>query len=381
MSKRTLAGTVEDRTGRRYEGVLVRLAPASGDTAPTSPVSAAVTTTDDDGDFDFDLSDHQRWPEGQYVIDVFHNELSHPVRRPIVTLGADEITLESGNDPSALRLTAVAGNQVSQGIGLWFMAALIVLLGLSVSVYMHLHHRDDLRPRLSPAPPIDHDLSAMVVATLDHVRQGPLSPTSPAAGSLAATKRVFDDLVAADSTLFDQHKQVVVNTLFDQADQELAAHHEDRLSDVLARLDGALREPSDPFFWQHYPGNLVEVLFWALGATLIRHLFRTGSYLRRRRFYSNAIAQHVALIVSIPILAVLFAFLLSLIQIDLGMGDQAIRLDLSNVAISILVGAIIGLSPWAAWDFLNSLGDRLFRKLRGEDSESEAERSLDEEAV
>jgi hypothetical protein len=40
-----------------------------------------------------------------------------------------------------------------------------------------------------------------------------------------------------------------------------------------------------------------------------------------------------------------------------------VSLDLSNVAISILVGAIIGLSPWAAWEFMQDLADALFRKL------------------
>jgi len=40
-----------------------------------------------------------------------------------------------------------------------------------------------------------------------------------------------------------------------------------------------------------------------------------------------------------------------------------VSLDLSNVAISILVGAIIGLSPWGAWEFMQDLADALFRKL------------------
>jgi len=79
--------------------------------------------------------------------------------------------------------------------------------------------------------------------------------------------------------------------------------------------------------------------------------------------HKNAIAHHVSLIVTAPLLAVLIAFVLSLVNISLGLGGRAVSLDLSNVAISILVGAIIGLSPWGAWEFMQDLADALFRKL------------------
>ena len=155
----------------------------------------------------------------------------------------------------------------------------------------------------------------------------------------------------------------MISSLFDQADEANAAEQVDQLTVVLVSLDAALREPSDPFFWSHYPGNMLEVVFWALGATLIRLLFNAGNFLRKRCFHKNAIAHHVSLIVTAPLLAVLIAFVLSLVDINLGLGNRAIQIDLSNVAISILVGAIIGLSPWGAWEFMQDLADTLFRNL------------------
>jgi hypothetical protein len=326
-------------------------------------VAPTVEATDDGGDFSLDLSDEIRWPAGDYRLEVFHDELMGLAKRQTVKLSTGKIELDPQQNPTGVLLTGIAKNQVSHRAGIIFMIFMLALLGISIWFYLSLHGDDALRSRISASPPINRDLSAMVATARSQVDPGQIGPESLVADSLKSAKEIYEGLASSEAGLFDARKQTVISSLFDQADEANAAEQADQLTVVLVSLDAALREPSDPFFWSHYPGNMLEVVFWALGATLIRLLFNAGNFLRKRCFHKNAIAHHVSLIVTAPLLAVLIAFVLSLIDINLGLGDRAVRIDLSNVAISILVGAIIGLSPWGAWEFMQDLADTLFRNL------------------
>jgi hypothetical protein len=375
MAKRKLAGTVEDQVGRRYEEALVRLSPAPKAKKPGPGVAPKIKATDDDGDFSLDLSDEARWPEGDYRLEVFHDELMGLAKRQTVKLSTGKIELDPQQNPTGVLLTGIAKNQVSHRAGIIFMIFMFAVLGISIWLYLSLHADDALRSRISASPPINRDLSAMVATARDQVDSGQIGPESLVADSLKSAKEIYDGLASSEAGLFEARKQTVISSLFDQADEANAAKQIDQLTVVLVSLDAALREPSDPFFWSHYPGNMLEVVFWALGATLIRLLFNAGNFLRKRCFHKNAIAHHVSLIVTAPLLAVLIAFVLSLVDINLGLGNRAIQIDLSNVAISILVGAIIGLSPWGAWDFMQDLADTLFRNLSKLVSSDEGEAS------
>ena len=363
MAKRRLAGTVKDQVGRRYEEALVRLLPAPKAKKPGPGVAPKVEATDDGGDFSLDLSDEIRWPEGDYRLEVFHDELIGLAKRQTVKLGAGKIELDPQQNPTGVLLTGIAKNQVSHRAGIIFMIFMFALLGVSIWLYLSLHGDDALRSRISAAPPINRDLSTMVATARSQVAPGQIGPDSLVADSLKSAREIYDGLASSEPGLFGARKQNVISSLFAQADKANAARQVRELEGVLVSLDTALREPSDPFFWSHYPGNMLEVAFWALGATLIRLLFNAGNFLRKRCFHKHAIAHHVSLIVTAPLLAVLIAFVLSLVDINLGLGDRAIQIDLSNVAISILVGAIIGLAPWGAWEFMQDLADTLFRNL------------------
>jgi hypothetical protein len=380
MAERRLSGTVEDQVRRRYEDALVRLAPTPKAEQPGPGVKAKIKATDDDGDFDIDLSDETRWPEGDYRLEVFHDELIGLERRQAVMLSAGKIELDPPQKVTAVRLTAIAKNQVSQRSGIIFMAFMFALLGISIWLYLSLHDNDALRSRISASPPVNRDLNAMVATARDQVAPDQVGPGTLVADSLKAAKDIYDALVSSEEGIFDARKQTVISTLFAQAEKANAAKNSAQLKGVLASLDLALREPSDAFFWNHYPGNLLEVVFWALGATLIRLLFNSGNYLRKRCFHKNAIAHHISLIVTAPILAVLIAFVLSLVDINLGLGERAVRIDLSNVAFSILVGAVIGLAPFGAWEFMQDLADALFRNLSKLVSNNDDDASVEEGA-
>ncbi len=128
--------------------------------------------------------------------------------------------------------------------------------------------------------------------------------------------------------------------------------------------DAVLRARARTYFWQYNPWRHLEILFWALAVTLVRLSLNTGNFLRKQRFHKHAISHHISLIVTVPILAVLIAFVVSLLDLSIALGDVSLQLDLDDIRISILVAALIGLTPWGAREFLSDLADNFFKKLR-----------------
>ena len=80
-------------------------------------------------------------------------------------------------------------------------------------------------------------------------------------------------------------------------------------------------------------------------------------------FHRHAIGHHISLIFTIPILALVISFVISLINIDIKVGQIPLPLNLTDVRIAIIVAVLIGLAPWHARDFLGDLADALFKKL------------------
>lgn len=61
----------------------------------------------------------------------------------------------------------------------------------------------------------------------------------------------------------------------------------------------------------------------------------------------------------------LVSFVLTLVEVSVELSDIALRLDMDNPYIAILVAALIGFAPWRARDFPRDLADALFAKLGG----------------
>ena len=348
---RNLKGTVEDKAGRRYQAATVRL--------EGEKVAPAFASTNSDGDFEFDLSDQERWPSGDYDLMVFHEDLQTP-SRPL------SVKLEGNESPKEQEITLVAKQHVSWEWGIGFLIAMFVALACFLGLYFYLHTDPGFDSWKTSS--FDADLSQMVgVATkqaelLADTSTGGGGSATAVVDSIQVAQTMFTDLRKTNENLFSPEKAAVVESLLEQAIEAGETDHAFRLL-TLKELESALIDRS-AFFWSFYPWRLLEVLFWALTATLIRLIFNTGWYLYQRCFYSNAIPHHLALIVTVPILAVLIAFVLSLVRIDIQVSDVELDLDLTNVTISILVGALIGLAPWKAWDFMRDLADIFFQKLR-----------------
>ncbi|MEE8522847.1 MAG: hypothetical protein V3T72_02865 [Thermoanaerobaculia bacterium] len=183
--------------------------------------------------------------------------------------------------------------------------------------------------------------------------------------SLKTAAEIFAELKKSRVGLLGADKIKALDGLFAQADTALAEGAIDALDATLDRLLAQVEEERSVFLWEDSPGRLLEVMFWALAATLLRLIFDTGYYLYKSSFLKSAIPHHSALVVIIPIVAVIIAFVLTLVRVDMQLGENVLTLDMGNVLIAILVAVLIGLAPWKSWNFLYRLADLLFTTLSG----------------
>ena len=84
-----------------------------------------------------------------------------------------------------------------------------------------------------------------------------------------------------------------------------------------------------------------------------------------RRFRYRAVLERVVLCLTVPALALVMTFLLSLVGVKIAFGENELSLDVTNVTVAIVIATMVGLLPWQTWDLLDRLSNRLFDTLRG----------------
>jgi len=347
--------------------------------------------TDENGRARFDLSATD-FPDGDYQVVVSSST--------DVSAG-DEVTVRlSGDKCQTARLVVTTkGFQHSMLAGSLFLAG-IILFGIStVWCYISLHQRCG-----NTGVPINAALSALIEQTERRLRAGGPNVDDPAPAWCQWARGMDDDIDSPvdDSESIDEmvvalperaptaepdaeigRLMSVTLSLFETVRDStpIDVLRPERAESVSALLEfasarvskvdhlgaaDALRDANRElhggrgFFWSAHPLKLLEIYFWALFATLIRMMISTGTFIRKRRFLKTAIWSQVTLIISVPVLAVLISFVISLLEIQIGLAGSEINLDLSDVKVSILVAAFIGFAPWRAWDFLAAVGDTFF---------------------
>lgn len=201
--------------------------------------------------------------------------------------------------------------------------------------------------------------------------------------TLATAEEIFHRVEQSRAGRVDEGHLMLLSGLFAQANEALKADDAMRLETALEALVEQVETTRASFLWEENPGRLLEVMFWALLATLLRLIFSAGLYLYKGSFLRTAIPHHLAFLITVPVVAVIIALVLMVVRIDLG-GPAGVLLDMSNVLVSIILGALIGLAPWRAWEFLRSLADRVFERLtrwaKGGDAGNGGENAGDEAA-
>lgn len=127
----------------------------------------------------------------------------------------------------------------------------------------------------------------------------------------------------------------------------------------------AAAQGSTSLFWSSSPKIYIEIVFWALIGSLVRLVFVTHQYLRWRRFYLQGIYQHVALLITVPILTLVFMVVISMAKLTAE--DSSVVLDLSDPRIVAGASFLIALAPWRLWERLLGSARKI---VGGRDSDS-----------
>ena len=116
-----------------------------------------------------------------------------------------------------------------------------------------------------------------------------------------------------------------------------------------AEVKAAMGGSSD-FIWSTSPKIYLEILFWALFGTLVRLIFVVHQYLRWNRFFKQGMYQHIALLITVPILTLVFVAVISMAKLTAE--DASVVLDFSDPRIVAGGSFLIALVPWQLWERL-----------------------------
>lgn len=175
--------------------------------------------------------------------------------------------------------------------------------------------------------------------------------------------KVFKELQKENALAnIDSSQAVVISRLIGLTKTAAEEHNWKKVSQQLDALNQLTRQKHS-YFWQQDGWRLLELLFWAAVATVLRLAISAGRHIHKQDFRRHAVQHNIAYIFAVPIMAVLIALALSFISINLNFGDAGISLDLRNITVSIVVAALVGLAPWRASEFLENLADAFFNSL------------------
>ena len=341
--------TLEKHTYARLAGASVRLEPAEGVEGQVS-----FFNSNEDGNFSIEIDELN---PGLYILTAYHPDSGPNIPRKPVSISKDRmVTVEDQELTGRICLELDPLNIVSNTAGLKFLAIILVMLLSLAGFYMYLH---DLYP--SQSLPINDKMSKIIEIVKEEAMK-----VAPELNGIeektADARKMFDVLKQAEA--IDENTVKIAETLFNDLIVSIQNKNIKDIRSNLNLLDDTLRlEPS--YFWQESPLNLLEMLFWATAATLIRLAMNAGRYLKKRDFHRNAIPHHVGYFFAVPVMALLIALVLSFVNVDFKLGASGVSLDFSDVIVSIVVASLVGLAPWRASEFLERLADSFFTKIGG----------------
>jgi hypothetical protein len=287
---------------------------------------------------------------------AYHPDAAPPHDRRI-EISVDQnknVTIGNKKIESTIKLELEPSNNISNAAGVVFLIFILMVLFGVAALYWYLHNLYPSQPK-----PINAQITRLLELSKEKA-----SIEDPDYELIAETvndaKKMFETL--SQTEILDEHNIKVVEILFNDLTTAVQEEKQKEILSALRLLDESLREEPG-YFWQESPLNLLEMLFWAIAATLIRLAMNAGRYLRRRDFYFNAIPHHVGYFFAVPIMAVLIAFVLSFVNVDFRLGESGISIDFGNVIVSIVIASLVGLTPWRASEFLENLADTFFTKI------------------
>jgi hypothetical protein len=350
MSKNLEGIVVERKTKRRFSGATVQLKPIKDTEGEVIFYRSKI-----DGTFIFDIDTLEA---GEYELLAYHPASRAKLYPLIFSISSDKKILIYNKEAALpLKLKLEPQHIVSNKAGVLFLLAILGLLSGLALFYINLHQKN------KPLSPL---IFNPIIEQLEDVKTAIEGTESPDFKEIKTTVVGVHERIKSikDYGLIEKERTKYIEFMFSDIIKIMNTADIDSQK-VLNQLEyiNTLIRQQIAYFWQESPLRYLEILFWAVAATLIRLAMNAGRYIYWGNFYADAIPKHIGYLIAVPIMAVLIAFVLSFVKIDLNLGESGINLDLSNVTASIVVAALVGLTPWQASDFLGGLADLFFKKL------------------
>lgn len=341
----SLAGTVYWKESKdRVVGAVVEARAVDG-----SGLSV-LTRSDDDGDFK--LAGLQM---GEWDLLIYHERA---FARKI-----EAVTIRRDLSDWRIDLDRKSGS-ADQRTGIIFFSALVAVMLVLLGLYAFLHSRFPSAGEQASAA-----LTLLAERALAQAGDGSeLSADTRLAATLGEMSALWQaleqdalrGLSAADAGYITDFLEDPAGVLQEGSTEEALAQ--------LTTLQALFQDLVDPeYFWNSVPLRYVEVVFWALIGVLVNLILVTGGYLRWRRFYIEGIILHLSQLVTVPVLALVFVLLISLVTLTMNISDTTVQLDLEDPRILVAVAFIIGSRPWALWEFVQERAGVLTGRGGGED--------------
>lgn len=361
-----LSGMVFDQgTEKRLSGTTIRM---------ETPNQVLSTETNQNGEFTFPGIDEPDLLEGEetYIVSLYAFNKEGRQQEP----SPCTISIVKGTESHFEEIKMVNRGPIRNGVGRLFLVCLILLLVASAYCYYNLHIPDTTKDRAAINPAIVNTLTESLVEriTSDSVKVSVFQLKQDLIDStdIAFITEELQQMEEGANELFkasqiDTVLQTLVLRNLEDVKQAVQRKNKEEVKEALGRFRAFVEEVPNfkpNWFWQSIPGVYVEILFWALFATLLRLIGNTSYYVSRNIFYRDSILHKSALLVTIPLIALLIVFVISFFKISVSIGESEFVLDLSNPYVSIILASLIGLAPWRSWEFMYGLADQLFNSLK-----------------
>jgi hypothetical protein len=272
--------------------------------------------------------------------------------------GSESQTITLDADKTADRLVlspAFKGARHDQRMGQTFFWVLVVALAALAYVYIRLHSR--VLPKEEP-------LSATILTMITQAQEQAsgeveVSQNTELAFTVAEIKGTWR-VISATARVLDDQDRKLVTALIAGIEESIKGNARDQ---VVARLETLHRlvkdPPADGFFWRQEPWEFVEVLMWGLAGVLVSLIITTGRYLFRQSFWPRGLYMHLSQIIGVPLMALVFVWLLSKTTLSLVVAGNQVQLNLSEPRILAAVSFVIGSRPWILWGFITQTAETL----------------------
>ncbi len=110
-------------------------------------------------------------------------------------------------------------------------------------------------------------------------------------------------------------------------------------------------------FWSKPPKLYLEIWFWATAGILVQLIITVAGYLRGNRFIKTGIYLHTALVITVPLMTLVFVQVVSMARLTAD--DSTVVLDLSDPRIVAGAAFLIALVPWRLWGRIQGAGRQL----------------------